>query len=51
MTGLSSAKLLKKAGAFLCADLDALCGNILTISQRTKEQVEIECKYEGYLLA
>ncbi|SPJ15671.1 glucose-inhibited cell-division protein [Syntrophobacter sp. SbD2] len=45
---VSLEKLLKRPE--LCyADLDALCGADSTLSQRTKEQVEIECKYEGYL--
>ncbi len=30
-------------------DLDALCDTAPLISQKVREQVEIECKYEGYL--
>ena len=45
---VSLEKLLKRP-ELSYADLDALCGADSTISQRTKEQVEIECKYEGYL--
>ena len=45
---VSLEKLLKRP-ELSYADLDALCGADPTLSQRTKEQVEIECKYEGYL--
>ncbi|MGA2025743.1 MAG: tRNA uridine-5-carboxymethylaminomethyl(34) synthesis enzyme MnmG [Syntrophobacteraceae bacterium] len=45
---VSLGKLLKRP-ELSYADLDALCGADPTLSQRTKEQVEIECKYEGYL--
>ncbi len=41
-------KLLKRP-ELSYADLDAICGAGPALSQRTKEQVEIECKYEGYL--
>ena len=45
---VSLEKLLKRP-ELSYSDLDALCGAGPTLSQRTKEQVEIECKYEGYL--
>ena len=45
---VSLEKLLKRPELSYC-DLDALCGADPSLSERTKEQVEIECKYEGYL--
>jgi tRNA uridine 5-carboxymethylaminomethyl modification enzyme len=41
-------KLLKRP-ELSYADVDALGGTASTVSERTREQVEIECKYEGYL--
>lgn len=41
-------KLLKRP-ELSYPDLEALCGPGPMLSGRTKEQVEIECKYEGYL--
>lgn len=41
-------KLLKRP-ELAYPDLEAICGTASVLSQRTKEQVEIECKYEGYL--
>jgi len=45
---VSLEKLLKRPELTYC-DLEALCGSASVLSERTKEQVEIECKYEGYL--
>jgi len=45
---VSLEKLLKRP-ELSYSDLEALCGADPTLSERTKEQVEIECKYEGYL--
>ena len=46
---ISLEKLLKRP-ELNYHDLEALCGSDSALSSRTKEQVEIECKYEGYLL-
>ncbi len=45
---VSLGKLLKRPELSYC-DLEALCGAGPALSEKTKEQVEIECKYEGYL--
>ena len=45
---ISLEKLLKRPELNYC-DLEALCGTRSALSGRAKEQVEIECKYEGYL--
>jgi tRNA uridine 5-carboxymethylaminomethyl modification enzyme len=46
---VSLEKLLKRP-ELSYSDLEALCGDAdPTLSERTKEQVEIECKYQGYL--
>ncbi|MGO9019036.1 MAG: tRNA uridine-5-carboxymethylaminomethyl(34) synthesis enzyme MnmG [Syntrophobacteraceae bacterium] len=45
---VSLEKLLKRP-ELSYSDLEALCGADPALSERTKEQVEIECKYEGYL--
>ena len=41
-------KLLKRP-ELSYADVDALCESPSVISEKIREQVEIECKYEGYL--
>lgn len=41
-------KLLKRP-ELTYSDIEAICGTEQALSHRTKEQVEIECKYEGYL--
>lgn len=41
-------KLLKRP-EISYGDIEQLDSSLLTLSERTKEQVEIECKYEGYL--
>jgi tRNA uridine 5-carboxymethylaminomethyl modification enzyme len=46
---VSLEKLLKRP-ELTYADIEAVCRSDRTLSARTKEQVEIECKYEGYLL-
>lgn len=46
---VSLEKLLKRPELTYC-DLESLYGTDSMLSERTKEQVEIECKYEGYLL-
>ncbi|HYA40802.1 MAG TPA: tRNA uridine-5-carboxymethylaminomethyl(34) synthesis enzyme MnmG [Syntrophobacteraceae bacterium] len=45
---VSLEKLLKRP-ELAYSDLEALCGTDSTLPGRIKEQVEIECKYEGYL--
>jgi len=45
---ISLEKLLKRP-EFAYSDLEVLCGIDSTLPGRVKEQVEIECKYEGYL--
>ncbi len=45
---ISLEKLLKRP-ELTYSDLQALCGTESGLSQKTREQVEIECKYEGYL--
>jgi tRNA uridine 5-carboxymethylaminomethyl modification enzyme len=45
---VSLEKLLKRP-ELTYADVEALCGSDQVLSERTKEQIEIECKYEGYL--
>ncbi len=41
-------KLLKRP-ELAYSDLEAICGTESALAERIKEQVEIECKYEGYL--
>jgi tRNA uridine 5-carboxymethylaminomethyl modification enzyme len=45
---ISLERLLKRP-ELTYSDLEVLCGTDSTLPDRTKEQVEIECKYEGYL--
>jgi tRNA uridine 5-carboxymethylaminomethyl modification enzyme len=45
---VSLEKLLKRP-ELTYSDVEALCASDLVLSERTKEQIEIECKYEGYL--
>ncbi len=45
---VSLEKLLKRP-EITFADLDALCDTVAPIPEKVREQVEIECKYEGYL--
>ena len=45
---VSLEKLLKRP-ELTYSDVEALCGPDPVLSERTKEQIEIECKYEGYL--
>lgn len=45
---VSLEKLLKRP-ELVYSDVEALSGTASAVSQRTREQVEIECKYEGYL--
>jgi len=45
---VSLEKLLKRP-ELTYSDIESICGTEQTLSERTKEQVEIECKYEGYL--
>lgn len=45
---VSLEKLLKRP-EITYADIESVCAADRTLSERTKEQVEIECKYEGYL--
>ena len=45
---VSLEKLLKRP-ELSYSDVEALCGPDRVLSERTKEQIEIECKYEGYL--
>ncbi len=45
---VSLEKLLKRP-ELTYSDIEAICGTDRMLSARTKEQVEIECKYEGYL--
>ncbi|MDR3568096.1 MAG: tRNA uridine-5-carboxymethylaminomethyl(34) synthesis enzyme MnmG [Syntrophobacteraceae bacterium] len=45
---MSLEKLLKRP-ELSYADLDRLCGTVSMVSEKIGEQVEIECKYEGYL--
>ena len=46
---ISLQKLLKRP-EIAYSDLEAVCETDTMLSHRTREQVEIECKYEGYLL-
>jgi tRNA uridine 5-carboxymethylaminomethyl modification enzyme len=41
-------KLLKRP-ELAYSDLEAICGTESALAEKIKEQVEIECKYEGYL--
>ena len=45
---VSLEKLLKRP-ELTYSDIEAICGTGRMLSARVKEQVEIECKYEGYL--
>ncbi len=45
---VSLEKLLKRP-ELTYSDVETLCASDLVLSERTKEQIEIECKYEGYL--
>ncbi len=45
---VSLGKLLKRP-ELTYSDIEAICATDPSLSHRTKEQVEIECKYEGYL--
>jgi tRNA uridine 5-carboxymethylaminomethyl modification enzyme len=45
---ISLQKLLKRP-ELSYSDLEVLCENNSTLSDKVREQIEIECKYEGYL--
>ena len=45
---VSLEKLLKRP-ELTYSDVEAVCRSDQVLSERTKEQIEIECKYEGYL--